>query len=178
MRRRFARIKGVGFLVWHGKHYLVHILLGLMWAWFLRELWQEFNAKWVMTAVFGSVLPDLDHMLYFTTYGKREPYTQAIVTFLKTRQWRVLVRFIEKGHKYQTSLTFHNFYITAGIVCLTIGSAMYNWRGGVVLFGTMVTHYIFDAADDWVMLGRLNPNWKRWGRGKRRKAPVSIEDFL
>jgi len=178
MRNSFARIKGFGFLVWHGKHYLIHVLLGLMWAWTLRELWQVYNSKWVITAVVGSVLPDFDHMLYFTTYGKRDPYTKAVVTFLKTHQWRVLVRFIERGHKYNVNLTFHNFYITAGIVCLTIGCYLYNWRFGVVLFGAMVTHYVFDAIDDWVMLGRLNPNWKRWGRGKKKSVPISIEDIL
>jgi hypothetical protein len=167
MRNSFVRIKGVGFLVWHGRHYLFHILIGLMWAWFLRELWQEFNTLWIITAVVGSVIPDFDHMLYFTTYGKRDPYTRAIITFLKTHQWRVLVRFIETGHKYNTSLTFHNFYITAIVFCFTIVSFTVGWRFWTFLFGAMVTHYIFDVLDDWVTLGKLNPNWKRWGRGKR-----------
>ena len=59
MRKSFGRIKGVGFLVWHGKHYLFHILLGLMWAWFLREFWQEFKVEWVVTAVeLSSVLTE------------------------------------------------------------------------------------------------------------------------
>jgi hypothetical protein len=171
-------MKGVGFLVWHGRHYLFHVLLGLMWAWFLRELWQVFEARWLFIAAIGSIIPDFDHMIYFTTYGKRDPYTKAIVTFVKTHQWRVLIRFIEKGHKYQVNLAFHNFYIMSATTILTALSFAFNFRFGVVLFGAMVTHYIFDAMDDWVVLGRINPNWRRWGRGKRSGAQFpSIEDL-
>jgi hypothetical protein len=165
MRKSLVRIKGVGFLVWHGRHYLFHILYGLMWAWFLREIRHEFNTRWIVAAVTGSVIPDLDHMLYFTTYGKRDPYTRSIVKFLKTHQWRVLIRYIETGHKNQVSLTFHNFYSTAVVLGLTILSFVMGWHFWTFLFGAMVTHYVFDVVDDWLQLGRLNPNWRRLGRG-------------
>jgi hypothetical protein len=166
MRRHIARIRGVGFLLWHGKHMLIHLFLGLLWAWFLRELWQEFNTKWVILAMFGSWLPDADHVVYFFTYGKRDPYSNAIREFIKTRQWRVLIRFVETGHKYNTNLSFHNLYITLGFFGACILSYLYDWKTSVVIFGAMVSHYLFDIAEDIVVLGYVNPNWKRFGPHK------------
>lgn len=164
MRKGFIRIKGMAYVLWHGKHMLFHVLFGLMWAWFLRELWAEFNARWIAIAVFGSLLPDADHLLYFFTYGKKDPYTRAVVTFLKNKEWRVLATFIEHGHKYNTNLSFHNYYTAAILVGVGALSYVYDWRAGVILFGAMVTHYTFDIVEDILILGRLNPNWKRWGR--------------
>jgi len=92
--------------------------------------------------------------------------------------WRILVRFVEWGHKYNVNLMFHNFYVMALIMVLTYMSYLYKWNFGVVLFGAMVTHYVFDVAEDWLLLGRLNPNWKRLGRGKRRAIKFSIKNFL
>jgi hypothetical protein len=177
MRRSWRKIKGVGFLVWHAKHYLIHVLLGLIWAWFLREVWREFTIKWIVMAVAGSIAPDLDHLLYFTTYGRQDPYTQAIITLIKKRQWRILVSFIEQGHKHNVNLMFHNFYILSAMIGLTVVSYTHDWRIGAVFLGGAVTHYIFDVAEDWVLLGRLNPNWIRWGRGKRRVVKFSLKDF-
>ena len=65
MRRSVARIKGLGFILWQTRHMVYHVMLGLLWAWFLRERWGEFNPKWIAMAVVGSLLPDLDHLNYF-----------------------------------------------------------------------------------------------------------------
>jgi len=157
---------------------VIHVFLGLMWAWFLRELWHELNAKWIITAAIGSVLPDVDHLLYYTTYGKRELYTKVIVKLIKYHMWRLLVRFVEWGHKYNVNLLFHNFYVMAALVALTVISYLGNWRFGVILLGAMVTHFVFDAFEDLLLLGRFNPNWMRWGRGKRRAIKFSFKNFL
>ena len=45
-------------------------------------------------------------------------------------------------------------------------SSMVEWRVGIILFGAMVIHYIFDIADDLIILGRVNTSWRRWGRPK------------
>src|SRR5438132_7916929 len=97
MRRSFARVKGLGFIFWHSRHYLYHISLGLLWAWLLREWWHEFNMRWIVLAVFGSVLPDIDHFVYFFTYGKKDLYTQQVVQFLKAHEWRSTTLFIASG---------------------------------------------------------------------------------
>ncbi len=161
-----ARVKGLAYIVWHGKHMLFHVLWGLMWAWFLRERWNEFNLRWIWTAVIGSILPDADHFLYFFTYGKNDPYTMTVAAFFRNRQWRMLTRFIARGHKYNTKLTFHNVY--AVVFCAIVGvvASFVDWQAGVVLFGAMVSHFLFDIVEDMLLLGRINPNWARWGREK------------
>jgi hypothetical protein len=166
MHSSIVRVRGLGFILWHSRHEFYHIMVGLIWSWFLRETWHEFNTRWIITAVIASLLPDADHFWYFFTYGKTADYTKQIKHLLKTKQWRNLTVFIESGHKENTNLTSHNIYITLLLFLLSVISFFVNWRAGIILFGAMVLHYLFDIGDDIVTLGRINPNWKRWGKKK------------
>ncbi|MCL4359963.1 hypothetical protein M1555_01755 [Patescibacteria group bacterium] len=166
MSRNVARIKGLGFLVWHGRHEFYHLLLGLIWAWYLRERWHEFNPRWIWFSVVGSLLPDADHLIYFVTYGRTETYTRQLRQFLREHEWRNLFLHIESGHKKNTKLASHNYYVMAILLGCSVFSYFYDWRVGVILFGAMLIHYVFDVADDYITLGSVNPNWKRWGREK------------
>jgi hypothetical protein len=166
MRPSVARIKGLGFIFWHARHEFYHILLGLIWAWFLRERWGEFNLRWIFISIFGSLLPDADHFLYFFTYGKKDDYTVQIRSLLKNREWRALSVFVEKGHKHNVNLSSHNYYFMGILFMTGILSSFLSWEFGVIIFGAMLIHYIFDITDDLLQLGRVNPNWKRWGRRK------------
>ncbi len=168
MRRSIARIKGIGYILWQTRHMAYHVMIGLLWAWYLRERWGEFNPRWVSTAVIGSVLPDIDHINYFLSYGRSDSYTQQIFSHIKNRQWRNLFHFMATGHKENTSLMYHNIYVVAFLVALAVAASFIDWHVGVVLFGAMVSHYLFDIADDFVQLGSMNPNWKRWGSGRKR----------
>ena len=146
-----------------------HVLLGLVWAWILRERWGEFNLGWIALAIAGSLLPDLDHLWYVWGYGKHDDYTVQIKEFLKSRQWRNLITFIERGHKQVTTLSSHSLYFMLILLGLGLASSLYSWEVGVILFGAMVIHYAFDIWDDILQLGSVNPNWKRWGRPKPRQ---------
>ncbi|MBI5619677.1 metal-dependent hydrolase [Candidatus Gottesmanbacteria bacterium] len=170
MRRGVARIKGLGFILWHARHNFYHVMVGLVWAWFLRERWHEFNARWIWLSVFGSLLPDVDHMIYFWGYGRNDGYTKQIKAFLKNKQWRLVTLFMETGHKHNTNLSWHNYYFMLLLFALALVSSVYEWRVGVILFGAMLLHYLFDIADDVLTLGAINPNWKRWGREKIRAS--------
>jgi hypothetical protein len=164
MRHPLARIRGIGFILWQARHMAYHVLIGLVWAWYLREQWGQFNALWVWTAAVGSVLPDVDHIYYFLGYGRKESYTQQVFSYIRNRQWRMLFYFMSTGHKYNTNLTYHNIYVVAILIVSAAAASFLDWHIGVVLFGAMVSHYLFDMADDFVQLGTINPNWKRWGR--------------
>lgn len=167
MRKSVARIKGIGFIVWHARHEFYHVLLGLAWAWFLRERWQEFNPRYVWWSIFASLLPDADHLLYFILYGKRDWYSKTVRSFLQSGEWRNLVVFLEHGHKNQTDLASHNFYVMAILFGSALLSSFVEWQLGVILFGAMFIHYVFDIVDDLFMMGHINANWKRWGRTKK-----------
>lgn len=166
MRHTFARVKGLGFILWQARHMAYHVMLGLLWAWYLRERWGEYNPVWVITAIVGSLLPDVEHMYYFLGYGRRDSYTQQVFGFIRRHEWRNLFHIIAAGHKHNTSLSYHNIYVVALLAWFAGAASFVDWQVGVVLFGAMVLHYLFDIADDIVQLGGINPNWKRWGRPK------------
>jgi len=167
-RRHILRIKGLGFIFWHAKHEIFHMLLGVTWAWILREVWGEFNGKWVLLAVWASLLPDAEHLLYWIDWGKQDPYVKQIKQFLKSHQWRLLTVHIEHGHKDLTELSYHNIYVVAFLFVLTFICFIFDWNAMVVVSGSMVIHYLFDIVDDMTTLGYLNVNWKRWGKGKKK----------
>jgi len=169
MRKSLARIKGLGYIFWHGRHEIYHMLLGVAWAWILREWWGEFQLKWLLLSVFGSVLPDFEHLLYFVSSGKADPYTKQIKAFLKNKQWRMVTTYIEHGHKQNTNLSYHNIYIVGFLITLACVCYFIDYQAWVVLFGAMAIHYLFDIGDDFVTLGYINENWKRWGNGKKKK---------
>lgn len=168
-KHHIARVKGLGFIFWHARHELYHALFGVAWAWFLRELWGEFSFKWLVLSVWASLLPDIEHLVYWIDWGKQDPYVRKIKSFLKNRQWRLLTVHIEKGHKDLTELSYHNFYVVIGLFVLTCVFFIFDLNALVVVGGAMVIHYVFDIVDDFVTLGYLNTNWKRWGNGKRKK---------
>lgn len=167
MARISIRLRGVGKTLWHAKHMFIHIVLGFMWAWLLEGAWDEMSYRWVMASVIGSMLPDLDHILYFFTYGKKDPYTKTIFSFIKKREWNVLVTYIEQGHKHNTNLTFHNVYAVGALAACAGAFYLYDYRAGVVLLGSMVLHFLFDIAEDLWLLGAVNKNWLRFGRPKK-----------
>lgn len=169
MRRTIAKIRGLGFVLWHARHMGYHVLIGLVWAWIMREVWGQFNPKWILTSVAGSLLPDLDHLNYFIGYGRRDSYTKIIFDMLKNRQWRELALFVATGHKYNTNLAYHNYYTLIFLALLTAISSYFDWQSGFILFGAMVGHYLFDIFDDFVQLGQVNANWMRWGRARKSK---------
>lgn len=168
LRKSVARMRGIGFILWHSRHEFYHIAIGLLWAWFLRERWGEFNFRWVALSVFGSLLPDADHFWYFFTYGKEAPYTQTVKELIRDRKWRMVAAFIESGHKDNTSLTLHNYYFMAVLLGGAAVSLLIEFEAGVILFGAMLLHYLFDVVDDIVVIGSVNPNWRRWGNGRKK----------
>ena len=164
------KIKGLGFILWQARHEFYHLLIGLVWAWFLREWWGEFRLRWVWFAIIGSLLPDLDHFIYFFTYGKHDWYTKQVKSFFRNREWRNLSSYVASGHKLNTELSYHNLYFVTLLFGMTLLSTFFDWQAGVILFGAMILHYIFDIFDDLIILGSLNPNWKRWGRNRQHKS--------
>ncbi len=167
MRRSVARLKGLGFIIWHTRHHFYHILIGVIWAWFLRELWHEFNPVWVVLAIVFSEFPDIDHFVYFITYGKKDQYSMLVKQLFANREWRLLWTTLENGHKSNTNLATHNYFTVMIMLVLAAISYFFQWQSGVVIFGAMVLHYFFAIMDALFILGTVNPNWKRVGRVKK-----------
>jgi hypothetical protein len=167
VKQNAARIRGIGYLLWHTRHYCYHVLIGVLWAWTLRELWQEFQPQWLVLSVVASLLPDMDHIMYFLSYGKHDPYSKLVKSLFANREWRLLWYTIEKGHKYNTNLATHNYFTILLLTGLSLTAFLYERQASVVFLGSMALHYVFDIADDLIILGSVNPNWKRWGGAGR-----------
>jgi len=168
MEKAVAHIRSLGKTFWHSKHMLVHILWGLVWAWILREVWNEFNIKWIILSIVGSWVPDLDHLLYWFVYGRHDDYSRKVKAIIKKGQIRTLIIFFEKNHKSNTNLMMHNIYFLGLLIIITFFAYFFDRRSSLVLFGAMVTHYLYDLVDDLLILGHLNSNWKRLGNGAKK----------
>ncbi len=143
------------------KHYSGHVMVGLVWAWVLREIWQEFVPHRFLLAIIGSLIIDLDHFLQALVYGRKDWYGRGIRQFLKKGQVRNLWIFIRENHKHNTGLVTHNIYFLGFFLVLAIACFITDRNSGVVFFGAMVLHLIVDILDDIWVLGRINENWKR-----------------
>ncbi len=167
---KLSRIKRVPFWIWYSRHELTHVLIGLTFAWFLREVWGEFSTRHVFWAVIGSVVLDADHLLYFFLYGRHEWYARESRRILRRGQIGTLINFWKNNHKQNTGLASHNIYFLAFFAGISFICAYFDLKSSLVFFGAIVLHMVFDMFDDLWALGRLNENWKRL---RRKKVIVS-----
>ena len=177
MKRTFGKIRGVGFFFWHARHMFYHLLLGAFWMWVVQELTGIYSVPLLFVSLFGSVFPDFEHLLFFLTYGKKDAYTTWIKSYVKHGDWRVLIRFIEKGHKYNTKLRFHNIYTIFFLILASIGLFKLQVFSGFMFTGSMMIHYLFDILDDLASLGKVNKNWYRLGKSTKKINPAIWKDL-
>ena len=157
-------VKTVARITWYLKHETIHVLIGVAFAWFLREFWGEYSSKQLYLSIIGSLVPDLDHFIFFFFYGRKDPYSIQVKEFLRQGKISNLASFMAAGHKDNTNLWSHNIYNIGFLLLGVVFFYQLDWKMAVVLLGSMILHFVFDIIDDLVVLGTVNPNWKRWGR--------------
>lgn len=163
------RIKRVPYVLWYGKHELTHVLIGLLFAWFLRELWNEFSLKYGLFTIIGSLIIDLDHGFYLFFYGKHDQYALEAKKFLRQGQIGTLFKYFQDNHKNNTSLATHNIYFIGFFALISIGAFWLDMRSSLAFFGAVVLHLLYDVLDDLWVKGYINENWKHL---RRRKRPM------
>lgn len=159
-------VKSATRLVWYARHELYHVLIGIVYAWVLREAWGVFDVRQILWSIFGSLLPDVDHLIYFFFYGRADVYSQQVKAILRQGGLAKVSYFLAHQHKKNTNLWSHNIFVISFLFVFAYVSSLYDWRLGLILFGAMILHYLFDITEDLVLLRALNPNWKRWGRAR------------
>ncbi|OGC68973.1 hypothetical protein A2415_04205 [candidate division WWE3 bacterium RIFOXYC1_FULL_39_7] len=139
----------------------IHVALGILCAYIIKSVYPEASsAKLLFLGVLANLLPDADHILYFTWYGAKSDYTKIVRQYFRTKQIRTLVNFIKQNHKNNTGIYSHNL-LTVAIV---LGSF---WVLGItrdspslsVFFMSWSIHYIYDIFEDLLFFKSLNPNW-------------------
>jgi hypothetical protein len=63
----------------------------------------------------------------------------------------------------------------AALFIVGIISFYFDWKARTIFFGATLSHYVFDIFDDYVTLGYLNANWKRWGKPKGESETVALK---
>lgn len=175
MKARFAaRTRSTFIFFWNSAHEIMHLFLGFLFYYFIvGYFFPDFkNDKGLLfLALFGSLLPDVDHFFYLFFYGRKKTYTILLKNVLREDGWRAMVKFFRKNHKEQTGLISHNLLTIITLGILTYFSLTDSRVRTFTLLGAMMTHFLMDIADDWIYLGGLNPNWYlRFGRdAKPRK---------
>jgi len=138
---------------------IIHIGLSVLVIYLFGLLEINFNYQEIIILIIMSVLPDLEHLVFFGTYGRKNPYTLQALEVFKREGFMSVCRFLGKNHKTNTSLYFHN--IATPLIFVFIGFYLYFIKAYLLSAASAVlaTHYLFDIGEDILMSGKLNPNW-------------------
>jgi hypothetical protein len=159
-------------------HVLIHILFGLMCSLIVYKKFDNENLTLLLLiGFFGNTLPDIDHVIYFLTYGKDSEYSQIIKFFIKDRHFGEVRRFLKQNHKYLTGLYSHTLISPLLSTFLTF---LFFQRGRVYLgtfFFSISIHFLYDIFEDVLFFGKLNPNWYLKFNNKKNSKSV-LSDYL
>lgn len=142
------------------KHEAVHVGIGLTWFGFVRSSLGEIPLWYALIAMFASLLPDMEHAYYlFISKQKNSQYSSVMKKLFYERRFIELCQYAEKQHKKQVFLRFHHLGVVILFTILTIWSFQKEHQFLSLLYGSVLSHYLFDIIDDIFYLRKLNPNW-------------------
>ena len=147
--------------IWHSKHELTHLLMGIFWIKFLSSVNPNVTAQFIPLALFGSLFPDLEHFYFHFVSNRKNPYSMEVKKLLRGRQFTNLMLFLENNHKKESYLPLHHVFVPIVALVVTLCAFMAGMEGVVVFLGSVALHYAFDIVDDIIFLHKLNPNWTR-----------------
>lgn len=142
-------------------HEHVHLLFGLISFFFVAALVPSYHPAFylLIASVIGCYLPDIDHLLYFFVYGKSQKYAQKVLSLVRQSQYSAAIDYCRSHHKDNHSIVSHN------LLSPFLSFIFFSWflrLGHPILaafFLAITSHFIFDIAEDYLVHGRLNPNW-------------------
>jgi len=144
-------------------HILIHVVIGVtLGLVFVKFQDVNLSARFLILMAIAPLIPDLEHFVFFFTYGRKSNYTQNLLRQLKVDG---IVKgfwvYCAKNHKNQNSLYLHDGLIP--VLFLIIGLVLLDkdktYQSALIF--SLAFHYIYDIFEDYLMLGGLNNNWKR-----------------
>lgn len=138
-------------------HGLIHLLFGLL-ALFLFSFFGSIPVSGLLflVATTGSFFPDLDHFLFYYTYGRHTNYAKTAKNFLHSFQFNQYYHFVLTNHKNNHYILSHN--LLAPTLCLIL-VFLISQPLLQLFFLSTAFHFIFDVLEDLLVHGHLNPNW-------------------
>jgi len=113
--------------------------------------------------ILGTILPDIDHLLYVSVIKPQEPLSLKVREMFKNKQYVLAIKLLESGRGSLVGLVFHSagfqllFVILAFLVVTSSGSIF--GRGLVLAFSL---HLLVDQLSDLMASGNLNGWFKRF----------------
>lgn len=141
-------------------HILIHVLFGILCALVVSREFDNENLFLLLLAGFiGNTIPDIDHILYYFTYGRDSEYSQIIKLFIKERHFREIRNFLRDNHKFLTGLYSHTLLSPIISAFLTFYFFKKNHIYISTFFLSVTVHFIYDILEDILFFKKLNPNW-------------------
>lgn len=141
-------------------HILIHVLLGFICALSISKKFGSENLFLLLFSGFlGNTLPDVDHLIYYLTYGKDSEYSQIIKLFIKEKDFKEVKKFLRENHKYLTGLYSHTIISPIVSSALTYLFLNKNRIYMATFFLSITVHFLYDILEDLLFFKKLNPNW-------------------
>ncbi|KKS03567.1 MAG: UbiA prenyltransferase [candidate division WWE3 bacterium GW2011_GWF2_41_45] len=133
----------------------------------------------VILGAIGAMIPDADHLFYIFTYGRKTDYAKNLRHFLRNKELRGFQRFVMENHKFNTGIYSHNLVtvLIAVIFFLYFALAQENYGAAIFTLG-MISHYSYDIFEDWLLLGRINPNWFLLFKREKINTPFFLKKLF
>ena len=141
---------------YHGQ---IHLSLGLIIGLWVGIILEGNIVVLMMVSAIATFLPDIDHLFFLFLYGKRSRYATEARKVWWLKGFRGYIDYCKKNHKNNTAIVSHN---VLSMLTLLILGGYFGYRGEAfwtVVFLSGAGHFIFDIAEDWLILGRINGNW-------------------
>ncbi len=164
----------------HRFHPLIHVVLGIVCG--LAVSYFSRHPSFLLLpflGIAGSVIPDIDHLFYMYIYGRKTEYSKLLRTHIKNRELRELAKFAAANHKLNTGVYSHNLIsvLITAVFFSYFAFGQDNYNAAAFALG-MLSHYIYDIFEDWLLLGRINPNWFLLFKREKINTPTAIKKVL
>lgn len=161
-------------------HMPVHAFIGAVLGYIFIYFQPEYGViPALLFGAAGAVIPDADHLLYIFTYGRKTDYSKVLRSHLKNVKLREFKNFVMDNHKYNTGVYSHNLLTVLIAVIFFCYFAFIQDNYGAAIFTLgMISHYSYDIFEDWLLLGRINPNWFLLFKREKIDPPYAIKKII
>lgn len=131
-------------------------ILGFSLLWVFSRFQVTF--KNIVIFLVFTYLIDLDSIISTGINHISFPETREIIIAFKTRRFKEMATLATIHHKKFNRLLLHNFSGFFVFLVFFAVSICRKYDGGILAFGAILFHFIFDIVDDLYQLGHIK-NW-------------------
>lgn len=141
-------------------HEYIHLFFGLISFFITLGLTGSHQVFFIFAlSLLFTYFPDLDHLFFVFVYGRGTKYSQDIRHFLSLRQLNNCLHYCRSNHKNNQFILSHNLFSFG--LSFFVATLAHLFHHDFILASALAVffHFLFDIIEDYLFLGRLNPNW-------------------